>query len=92
MDLWTLARSRLFGIASLDYRLVGRWLLWLPRGRLRHHSIASSPPMPGERWIGWTAHYLIGIAFAATHAVFGLGLYVAGWAVLGLNALFNRLS
>ena len=48
MDLWTLARSRLFGIASLDYRLVGRWLLWLPRGRLRHHPIASSPPMPGE--------------------------------------------
>ena len=27
MDLWTLARSRLFGIASLDYRLVGRCLL-----------------------------------------------------------------
>ena len=27
-----------------------------------------------------------------THAVFGLGLYGAGWATAGLNALFNRAS
>ena len=139
MDLWGLARKPLLGIAAPDYGLVGRWLAHMTRGRFRHDSIAAAAPMRGERLIGWTAHYLIGIAFAAvlpgvwgpgwfrqptfgpalvvgiatvaapfllmqpgmgagiaasrtprpaaarlqsviTHAVFGLGLYAAGWA------------
>lgn len=139
MDLWGFARQPLLGIPSPDYGLVGRWLAHMPRGRFRHASIAKSPAVPGERLIGWTAHYLIGIAFAAvlpaiwgidwlqqptvgpalvvgiatvaapfllmqpgmgagiaasrtprpaaarvqslaTHAVFGVGLYAAGWA------------
>lgn len=151
LDLWALARTKLFGVPSPDYRLVGRWFAWLPRGRIRHDPITASAPLPGERAIGWTAHYLIGIVFAlalpaiagfgwfahptigpplavgiaslaapflvmqpamgygiaasrtpkpaaarlrslTTHAVFGLGLYVAGWATAGLNALFNRAS
>ena len=138
MDLWTLVRKRLLGIPAANYGLVGRWLAYLPRGRFRHDPIAASPPLQGERLIGWTAHYLIGIAFAAvllaiwgldwarqptiapalivgiasvaapfllmqpgmgagiaasrtprpsaarlqslvTHAIFGLGLYAAGW-------------
>jgi hypothetical protein len=138
-DLWAIARKRLFGIPPPHYGLVGRWLAHMPRGRFRHDSIAAAPPVHGERLIGWTAHYLIGIAFAAillgiwgldwirhptigpalvvgistvaapflvmqpgmgagiaasrtprpaaarlqslvTHAVFGLGLYAAGWA------------
>ena len=65
MDIWTLVRSRLLRIRSLDYALVGRWLAYLGRGRFRHDAIAASPPVPHERLIGWTAHYLIGIAFAA---------------------------
>jgi len=139
MDLWGITRKQLLGIASPDYGLVGRWLAHMTRGRFRHESIAASPPVHGERLIGWVAHYLIGIAFAAvligiwglawvqrptispalivgigavaapfllmqpgmgagiaasrtprpaaarvqsliTHAVFGLGLYAAGWA------------
>lgn len=139
MDLWAIARKRLLGVPSLDYALVGRWLAYLPRGRFRHHPIGASPPVRGERPLGWAAHYGIGIAFAAllfagwgpawaddptlgpamivgigsvaapflvmqpgmgagiaasrtprpmvarlhslvTHAVFGLGLYAAGWA------------
>lgn len=138
MDLWGIARQPLLGIAPPDYGLVGRWLASMPRGKFRHESIARSPPMYAERPIGWIAHYLIGIAFAAiligiwglewiqhptvvpalivgvgtvaapfflmqpgmgagvaaartprpgaarlqsviTHAVFGLGLYAAGW-------------
>ena len=140
MDLWAIARKRLLGIPPPNYGLVGRWLAHMPRGRFRHDSIAAAPPVHGERLIGWTAHYLIGIAFAAillgvwglawihhptigpalivgigtvaapflvmqpgmgagiaasrtprpaaarlqslvTHAVFGLGLYAAGWAI-----------
>jgi hypothetical protein len=111
----------------------------MPRGRFRHAPIGGSPPLRGERAIGWIAHYLTGIAFAAillalwghewtrsptlapallvglgtvaapfllmqpgmgagfaasrtprpgsarlqsliTHAIFGIGLYLAGWA------------
>jgi hypothetical protein len=138
IDIWAIARRRLLGIPSLDYGLVGRWLFHLTRGRFRHERIAASPPVRGEQTIGWTAHYLIGIAFASallaiwgvewmrhptlapalivgvssvaapfflmqpgmgagiaasrtprpnaarlqtlvTHAIFGLGLYAAGW-------------
>lgn len=139
MDIWATARKRLLGAAAPNYGLVGRWLAHIPRGRLRHDSIAAAVPVHGERLIGWTAHYMIGIAFAAillgiwglewishptigpalavgigtvaapflvmqpgmgagiaasrtprpaaarfqslvNHAVFGLGLYCAGWA------------
>ena len=65
MDLWSIARKNLFGVALPNYGLVGRWLAHMPHGRFRHDSIAASPPIPGERLIGWSAHYLIGIAFAA---------------------------
>jgi hypothetical protein len=50
----------------MSYGLVGRWLAYLPRGRFRHSPIAASPPVRGEVLIGWTAHYAIGVAFAAT--------------------------
>jgi hypothetical protein len=139
MDVWMIVRRSLFGMALPDYGLVGRWLAHMTRGRFSHDRIAASPRMPHEHVIGWTAHYLIGITFAAvlltiwgidwvrdptigpalvvgiggvaapfllmqpgmgagiagsrtprpaatrfhslvTHAVFGLGLYAAGWA------------
>jgi hypothetical protein len=73
MDVWTVARVRLFGARPFDYGLVGRWLAYLPRGRFRHDAIAATPAVRGERLIGWTAHYAIGIAFAAALlAVWGL--------------------
>jgi len=145
MDLWAIARKSLLGIAPPNYGLVGRWLAHMWRGRFRHDSIATSAPVRGERLLGWIAHYLIGIAFAAlllaiwgiawirqptigpallvgigtvaapflvmqpgmgagiaasrsprpaaarfqslvTHAIFGLGLYSAGWATSILYA------
>jgi hypothetical protein len=73
MDLWGVARARLLGIPAMDYGLVGRWIAWLARGRFRHERIAATPPVRGERLIGWTAHYLIGIAFASLLlAIWGL--------------------
>lgn len=139
LDVYALARARLSGVAAPDYALVGRWLAHMVRGRFFHDAIAKTAPVRGERPIGWIAHYLIGIGFAAvliavwgaewarqptllpalivgigsvaapfllmqpgmglgiaasrtanpraaqlrsliTHAVFGLGLYAAGWA------------
>ena len=75
MDLWAIARKRLFDIPPPNYRLVGRWLAHMPRGRFRHDSIAAALPMKGEGAVGWTAHYLIGIAFAAML----LGIWGPGW-------------
>lgn len=146
MDLWAIARKRLLGVPPPNYGLVGRWLAHMPRGRFRHDAIAAAEPVRGERLIGWTFHYLTGIAFAAilpgiwglewvqqptlgpalivgigtvaapflvmqpgmgagiaasrtprpaaarlqslvTHAIFGLGLYAAGWAASFLYTL-----
>ncbi len=64
-DVWGIARQPLLGIAPPDYGLVGRWLAHMRHGQFRHDAIVKSPPVRGERVLGWTAHYLIGIAFAA---------------------------
>jgi hypothetical protein len=60
-------------MSAMDYGLVGRWLAHLPRGRFRHQRIAAMPPVRGERLIGWTAHYLTGVAFA--------GVLLALWGI-----------
>lgn len=64
MDLWALLLRRI-GIPSLDLAWLGRWVGHLARGRFRHDSIARASPVPGERALGWSAHYAIGITFAA---------------------------
>jgi hypothetical protein len=72
MDVWA-AILRRFGVPSLNFALLGRWIGHLPRGTWRHDSIAKAAPIRGERWLGWGAHYAIGIGFAALLlAVFGL--------------------
>lgn len=74
MDLWGLVLRRVYGVTGLDYRLVGRWLGHIPKGRLRHDGIGKAAPVAGEAAIGWAAHYAIGIMFAAgLVAVFGVG-------------------
>lgn len=64
-DAWGLARRPLLGVPAPDYGLVGRWFGHMRHGRFRHDNIARAAPVPGERLLGWTAHYLIGIVFAA---------------------------
>jgi hypothetical protein len=76
LDLWSAARTWLFGTPMPDYGVVGRWLAYLPRGRFFHQAIAKSAPIKGERAIGWIAHYVIGIVFAAIL----LALWGAEWA------------
>ena len=65
VDLWALVRRRWLDLPLPDYGLVGRWLGGLPRGRFRHERIAASAALRGERVLGWVAHYLIGVSFAA---------------------------
>lgn len=64
MDAWSVVRRQWLGVLSLDYAMVGRWIGHMPEGRFIHHPIAASSPVPGERLLGWLAHYLTGIAFA----------------------------
>ncbi|WP_338883348.1 MULTISPECIES: DUF2938 domain-containing protein [Xenorhabdus] len=64
MDLWAVFIKRCFGIPSLNYSMVGRWIGHIPKGKLTHTSILQAEPVKGETGIGWFAHYLIGIIFA----------------------------
>ena len=64
IDLWAWILMRVFGVASLDYALVGRWLGHMPAGRFMHASIGAAPRIRGERFIGWTTHYATGVLFA----------------------------
>lgn len=64
MDVWSAVLRRCFGIATLDYRLLGRWIGHFPNGRFVHERIGASAPVAGERALGWIAHYAIGVTFA----------------------------
>jgi len=65
MDFWALILQRFMGIAPLNYALVGRWLTHIGKGVLRHNNIATAKPVTAELVVGWAAHYLIGVVFAA---------------------------
>jgi hypothetical protein len=77
MDLWNLFLKRAFGIPSLDYCLLGRWLRHMPEGTFRHPSIAAAPPQPFECAAGWSAHYSIGVVFALVFVVLASGDWLA---------------
>jgi len=64
MDAWALL-LRQFGIPSLNFAFLGRWIGHLPQGRWAHESVAKATPVRGESLIGWGAHYATGITFAA---------------------------
>lgn len=73
MDVWAFVLRR-FGIPSLNFGLLGRWIGHVRRGTWMHASIAKAAPVRGESLIGWVAHYSIGITFAVLLlATFGLG-------------------
>jgi hypothetical protein len=64
MDGWNLFLKRAFGIPSLNYCLLGRWVLHIPEGTLFHSSIAAASPKRFECPAGWVAHYTIGVVLA----------------------------
>ncbi|GEA02200.1 hypothetical protein KUL17_10970 [Alteromonas sp. KUL17] len=64
MDLWALLRKQLFGIAPTNWGMVGRWIGHMKKGRFSHTCIANADAVSGEKIIGWTAHYVIGIGYA----------------------------
>ena len=73
MDVWGVLRKPLLGVPPPDYGMVGRWIGHMAHGTFRHDRIAAAPPIAGERVLGWSTHYIIGVAFAA-----GL-IYIVGF-------------
>jgi hypothetical protein len=73
LDLFNVFQKRVLRAQVPDWRLVGRWVGYLPRGRFTHDSIAKAAPILGEHALGWVAHYAVGITFA-TIAVLVWGL------------------
>jgi len=88
MDLWNLLLKRGFGIASLDYCLLGRWVLHIPGGTLRHASIRAAAPKPHECIAGWITHYSIGILLAVGLVVLTSGEWLAR-PTLGLALVYG---
>src|SRR5512135_970686 len=77
MDLWNLFLMQAFGIPSLNYCLLGRWLLHMPGGTFRHVNIAAASQMKYECPAGWIAHYSIGVVFAIVFVLLGPGDWLA---------------
>ena len=63
LDIWNFILS-LLDIKSLNYRFVGRWIGNFVNGKFYHNNIMQAPAIQNELFIGWTAHYLIGISFS----------------------------
>jgi hypothetical protein len=75
MDAWVTLLKRL-GVPTLDFALVGRWIVHgLRDGRWVHAPISKAEPVRAERALGWVVHYGVGIAFAAML----VALSGAGW-------------
>lgn len=64
MDAWLLLLRRA-GIPASNFALLGRLLGYLSHGSWVRGGVAKAAPIRGEALLGWTAHYVIGIAFAA---------------------------
>lgn len=70
MDFLALLQQRFFAIVPLNYALVGRWLICIPKGTFCHKNILLTQPVNMESVVGWFAHYGIGVIFAAITIVF----------------------
>lgn len=81
-DVWNLFLKRAFGIPSLDFCLLGRWIRHMPEGTLRHASIAAAPQKRFERAVGWAAHYTIGVVLALAFVFLASGDWLARPTVL----------
>jgi hypothetical protein len=77
MDLWNLFLRRTFGIPSLNYCLLGRWLRHMPEGTFRHPNITAASRKSFECPVGWIAHYSVGVVFALVFVVLAPGGWLA---------------
>ena len=73
LDLWSLFATRAFNTSAPNWTLVGRWIGHFPQGQFVQPHISKARSVRGETALGWTAHFAIGIFYAAVLiAIFGL--------------------
>lgn len=65
LDIWNIVLKQLFHVPLPNWAMVGRWFNHTTKGQFVHDSIAKSAPVNHELAIGWIAHYVVGIIFAA---------------------------
>lgn len=75
IDAWAWVLRRAFAIPSLDYCLLGRWVLHMPSGTIRHANIRDAAAKRHECVAGWAAHLAIGVTLAALF----VALVSPGW-------------
>ncbi|WP_422366824.1 DUF2938 family protein [Pelagibius sp.] len=91
LDIWQRLLFAVSGIPPADWGAIGRWFAYLPKGRMIHRPIGDTPAVPGEAAIGWTMHYVIGVAYGV--AYLGLLVFVLDSPASLLNGLvFGAVS
>jgi hypothetical protein len=68
-DIWQQALRSRAGLPAANWRLIGRWVGWMPRRVFVHRPISAASRIAGEHAIGWAFHYAIGVAYAGIYAV-----------------------
>ena len=53
--------------SKIGPEIIGRWAADLARGRWRHQDISAEPPVRGELWLGFAAHYFTGIVLTQVY-------------------------
>lgn len=63
-DLWGQFLKLAFKVPPSNICIVGRWVLYMTKGKFSHNNIVSAPAMRGECIAGWVFHYITGIMLA----------------------------
>ena len=68
MDILAIIFSKLKVIRpKIGPEIIGRWSLYMLKGKFVHRDINKTPPMPNEILTSWISHYLIGIVLAGVY-------------------------
>lgn len=68
MDLWAILLWRAFGQPKPNWAPPGRWFRHAFGGKFFHDDIANAAPYDRELALGWTGHYVVGIAYGVIFA------------------------
>jgi hypothetical protein len=66
LDIWNLILNKVFNVPLPNWAMVGRWFSHTTKGKFAHESIGKAQAVHKELAIGWIAHYVVGILFAAS--------------------------
>lgn len=52
---------------QISPEIIGRWSLYMLKGKFFHKEINNTPALPNEIFASWISHYLIGIVLAGVY-------------------------